>query len=41
MEEAQRQLNIGYASIGKCCKGKIKTLGKYIWRFKEENDGKI
>ena len=41
MEEAQRQLNIWHESIDKCCKGKIKTSGKYIWRFKEENDGKI
>ena len=41
MSEAQRQLNIWHESIGKCCKGKIKTSGKYIWRFKEENDEKI
>lgn len=35
MSEAQRQLNIWHESIGKCCKGEIKTSGKYIWRYKE------
>jgi len=33
--EAWRQLGIHYGSISSCCKGKTKTAGGYIWRFKD------
>jgi len=33
---AGRELNIDVASISKCCKGKIKSAGGYVWKYKEE-----
>jgi len=33
---AERELNIDHSHIAKCCKGKKKTAGGYIWRY--END---
>jgi len=32
--EIWRQLGIHYGSISSCCKGKTKTAGNYVWRFK-------
>ena len=35
--EAARQIGLkGTSHIGDCCKGKRKTCGGYIWRYKEE-----
>jgi len=33
--EASRQLNIDCGSISKCCLGKNKSAGGYIWKYKE------
>ena len=33
--EASRQLNICNSNISKSCKGKIKSVGGYIWSYKE------
>jgi len=35
MMEVERVLGINQGSIARCCVGKIKTSGNYIWRFKE------
>lgn len=35
LAEAQRQLVIAKQSIGACCKGKNKTAGGFIWRYKD------
>ena len=32
--EAERQIGCHHAHISKCCKGKIKSCGGYIWRYK-------
>lgn len=34
--EIQRQLGFSASSISKCCKGKLKTCGGYIWRYADE-----
>lgn len=34
MQEVQRQLKIKNGSISKCCNGKAKTAGGFIWRIK-------
>ena len=34
MREVKRNLKIDNSSITRCCKGKQKTAGKYIWKFK-------
>lgn len=34
MREVKRNLKIDNSSIARCCKGKQKTAGKYIWKFK-------
>ena len=34
-KEAQRQLGISQSNICACCKGKGKTAGGYIWRYKD------
>lgn len=36
--EAARKLNIDSSSITKCCKGKIKTVGGYIWKYNDEKE---
>lgn len=36
MRVASRELNICYSSIYKCCKGKLKTAGNFIWRYADE-----
>jgi len=33
MREIERELSIANSSIGRCCKGKSKTAGGYIWRY--------
>ena len=34
--EAERQTRIYNQSISKCCNEKLKSAGKYLWRYKEE-----
>lgn len=34
--EAERETNIYYSNIIKCCKNKYKSAGGYIWKYKEE-----
>ena len=34
-KEIERQLGIHHSHISKCCKGKLKTAGGYIWRYEE------
>lgn len=31
--DADRLLGVSYTSISKCCKGKLKSAGGYIWRY--------
>ena len=33
IREAERQTGIPNSNIGKCCKGKLKSAGGYIWRY--------
>jgi hypothetical protein len=33
--EIERQLKIHHNSISACCKGKQKTAGEYIWKYKD------
>ena len=33
---ASKETNINKANICSCCKGKLKTAGGYIWKYKEE-----
>lgn len=33
---AERLMGIDHSSIIKCCKGKIKTAGGYVWRYVDE-----
>lgn len=35
MKVAQQILGIWSANISKCCKGKVKTAGGFIWRYKK------
>ena len=37
MKEAERELNICNSNISRCCNGKAKTTGGYIWRYDDEN----
>ncbi len=34
----ERELKIHHSHISKCCKGKIKTAGGYIWKYKEREE---
>lgn len=34
--EAERLMNIDHSSIIKCCKGKIKQAGGFIWKYADE-----
>ena len=36
-KQASKELNIDVASIIKCCKGKNKSCGGFIWRYYEED----
>lgn len=35
IKEVKEQLNIRHSSICGCCKGRYKTAGGYIWRYKD------
>lgn len=35
--EASRCTKVYFSDIHKCCKGKLKTAGGYIWKYKGEN----
>lgn len=35
IKEVEKQLNINHSSIWACCKGKRKTAGSYIWKYKD------
>ena len=35
VQDAHRQTGIATSSISKCCKEKLKTAGKYIWKYKK------
>lgn len=37
-KEVERELKICNGDIGKCCKGKLKTAGKYIWKYKNKSN---
>lgn len=34
--EAWRITGVAYQNIGKCCMGKLKSAGGYIWKYKDE-----
>lgn len=34
--DAEKELNIDRSSIIRCCKGKVKTAGGFIWRYSNE-----
>lgn len=36
-KEAANRLNIDHSAITKCCKGKYKTAGGYIWKYANNN----
>lgn len=36
IKEAQRQLSLDNRNISKCCKGKHKTCGGFVWRYKND-----
>lgn len=36
MKVASESLGIGKTNISACCRGKAKTAGGYIWRYKKE-----
>ena len=35
IHDAERALKIANTHISKCCRGKAKTAGGYIWKFKK------
>ena len=37
LHEIERELGLQATNICKCCKGKIKSLGGYIWKYAKEN----
>ena len=36
---ASKELGINNANIGRCCRGEIKTVGGFVWKYKEAKDG--
>ena len=36
--QAAKELNLDFSSIGKVCKGKLKTCGGFHWKYKENED---
>lgn len=36
-KQASKKLNINYASINNCCRGKQNTAGKFIWKYGKNN----
>ena len=41
MYDVERELGIDHSSISKCCKGKLKSAGGFIWRYAEDELRKI
>ena len=35
INEAERCSGVSKSSICRCCKGKLKTAGKFIWKYKD------
>lgn len=35
-KEAERQTKIHQGHISQCCKGKLKSCGGYLWKYKED-----
>lgn len=35
--EVERELNINHSNIASCCKGKRKSSGGFVWRYKEKD----
>lgn len=35
--EVERELGINHSNIAACCKGKLKSTGSFIWRYKEKD----
>lgn len=35
IDEAERQTGISHQNISKCCNSKLKSVGGYVWRYKE------
>ena len=35
IREAERQTSIGRESISRCCRGKLKTAGGYVWKYED------
>ena len=35
MHDVERELGIANSSVSKCCRGKLKTAGGYIWKYVE------
>ena len=38
-KEAERQTGVLQGNISRCCRGKIKKSGGYIWKYHEEQGG--
>ena len=38
LSEVYRSLNIQIGNITKCCQGKLKTTGGYVWKYYKESD---
>ena len=36
LNQAERETNISSDTISRCCRGKLKTSGGYIWKYKEQ-----
>lgn len=36
LNQAERETNISSETISRCCRGKLKTSGGYIWKYKEQ-----
>jgi hypothetical protein len=34
--DVERELGISHATVNNCCKGRQKTSGKFIWKYKQE-----
>ena len=37
-KDIERELKIHHSHISKCCKGKLKTAGGYVWKYERRND---
>jgi len=38
MREAERVTNISHVTIGRCCNGKLKTSGGFVWKYTPTTD---